>query len=186
MDPWIWEKQLTFKLCSIMLRYPSKEWKNNEEFYEFILSIENHRIQKSLLAFWTYCKETNWEELTMNYVRWFDISESTTMYLTYGIFGDNRERGPAFVKLKMEFAKAGFYMKENELPDYLPLILDFASIADEHFVKKVLSIHYQAIKKLYDNLLEENIPYLHLLDASMAAMDDLLQVKEQKINHNAG
>lgn len=169
-----------------MLRYPSKEWVGNEEMNELIQSIEDKRIQKSLLDFWTYTVETDWDTLTLNYVNWFDLSENKTMYLTYGIFGDNRERGPAFVKLKMEFAKAGFYLVNNELPDFLPLILDFASISEPTYSRKVLSIHYPALEKLYENLKEECIPYSHLLDACLMVMEGLLPLKEQKINHNAG
>ncbi len=114
---WIQEKQLIFKLCSIFLRHPTKDWVGNKEIEELIRSIEDKKVQKSILTFWEYTVETDFETLAKEYVRWFDLSESTTLYLTYGIFGDNRERGPAFVKLKMVFAKAGFYLKENELPD---------------------------------------------------------------------
>jgi nitrate reductase delta subunit len=186
VDPWIQEKQLIFKLSSIMLRYPSKEWCGNEDFYELILSIEDQKIQEALLNFWSYATDTDWETLTVNYVSWFDLSDSTTMYLTYGIFGDNRERGPAFVKLKMEYAKAGFYLKENELPDYLPLILDFVSMAEKVYAKRVLSIHYKAIEDLYIKLSEENIPYVHLLHVCMMAMESMLYTKDEKINHHAG
>jgi nitrate reductase delta subunit len=182
---WIQEKQLIFKLCSIFLGYPSKDWVGNKEMEEIIHSIEDIKVQKALFTFWNYTLETDFDTLTTEYVRWFDLRESTTLYLTYGIFGDNRERGPAFVKLKMEFAKAGFYLKENELPDYLPLILDFASIADIQYVKKVFAIHYKAIETLYTAMSKEKMPYNHLLDACMVTIDRLLPSASENMNHNA-
>jgi len=169
-----------------MLRYPDKEWVHNDEMQELILSIAEDEIRSSFLSFWDYIRETSWEDVTENYVRWFDLSESTTLYLTYGIFGDNRERGPAFVKLKMEFAKAGFYVKENELPDYLPLVLEFASMAELKYVKKVLAIHLKAIDILYEEMSKKENPYAYLVSACLMAIENLLPRKEERINHNVG
>jgi nitrate reductase molybdenum cofactor assembly chaperone NarJ/NarW len=179
------EKQLIFKLCSIMLRYPDQAWVHNEEMVELVEELEDGKIRRALLGFLEYVQETSWESLTENYVRWFDLSESTTLYLTYGIFGDNRERGPAFVQLKMEFAKAGFYLTENELPDYLPLVLEFASIAEPKHVQKVLGIHGKAIAKLHETLQGEQNPYTSVLEAVLAAMAMLMPEREQNVNHNA-
>jgi nitrate reductase molybdenum cofactor assembly chaperone NarJ/NarW len=179
------EKQLIFKLCSIMLRYPDKAWVHNEEMVELLDEIDDAKIKQALQAFWDYVKETSWEELTGNYVRWFDLSESTTLYLTYGMFGDNRERGPAFVQLKMEFAKAGFYLTENELPDYLPLVLEFASIAEMKYVQRVLAIHGKAIGKLHEALVSDENPYAPLVGAILAASATLMPRSERDINHNA-
>lgn len=180
------KNQLIFKLSSIMLRYPDKAWVENEEILELISTFEDEEIKESLLSFWSYVRETSWQELAENYVRWFDLAESTTMYLTYGIFGDNQERGPALVQLKMEYAKAGFYIKDDELPDYLPLILEFASVAEPKFVKKVLAIHRKAIGTLQRELKKEQNPYHHLVDACMMAMETLMPRKHQEINHHAG
>lgn len=169
-----------------MLRYPDKDWFENDEIKEMIHSLEDNKVKNSLLAFWEYASETSWDELTENYVKWFDLSESKTLYLTYNIFGDNRERGQAFVKLKMEFAKAGFYLIENELPDYLPLILEFASIAEYTFVQRVLSIHYKAVHSLWEELKKDHNPYAHLLEACFITIGKILPSTEREINHHAG
>ncbi len=169
-----------------MLRYPDKEWVCSDEMDELIRSIEEDEIRSSFLSFWDYVRATGWEDLAENYVRWFDLTDNTTLYLTYGIFGDNRERGPAFVKLKMEFAKAGFYIKENELPDYLPLILDFASIAELKHARKVLAIHLKAIETLSKELHKHKNPYAYLVNASLRTIENLLPRKEKRINHNVG
>ena len=57
--------------------------------------------------------------------------------------------------LAMEFAKAGFYLTDTELPDYLPLVLEFASIAESKYVQRVLAIHGKAIVTLYEALKKE-------------------------------
>jgi len=186
MEPWMDDNQLIFKLCSLMLRYPDQEWVMNHDVKEIVNAIENKEIKTSLMQFWDYTSKTDWDKLTENYVQWFDLSESKTMYLTYNIFGDNRERGQAFVKLKMEFAKAGFYIKENELPDYLPLILEFASIAEYKHAQKVIAIHYKAIMSLFEELKKDDLPYAHLVHACLCVMEKMLPRTEREINHNAG
>ncbi|WP_243292436.1 nitrate reductase molybdenum cofactor assembly chaperone [Bacillus sp. FJAT-47783] len=183
---WTEESRLVFKLCSLFLRYPDKEWTESDEVNQLIQSIENKGINHCFRQFNKYVKETPYKELSENYVRWFDFSEQNTLYLTHGLFGENRERGLAFVKLKMEFAKAGFYIKNDELPDYLPLILEFASVADEHFVQKVFFINKKAIDQLLSNLEKQDNPYGFILKACVIAMSAYLSARENDLNHHAG
>jgi nitrate reductase molybdenum cofactor assembly chaperone NarJ/NarW len=187
VEQWTDDLQLVFKLNSLMLRYPDKEWAENvDEIQELIHSLELVDMKNALLGFLEYVAKTSWVDLNENYVRWFDLTENKTMYLTYGLFGDNRERGPAFVQLKMEYAKAGFYLQDSELPDYLPLVLEFAAIAEMKYVKKVFAIHRKAIDTLYEELRKEQNPYHHLLEVCILAMEYLLPLKEQRLEPNVG
>ncbi|MDE1392019.1 nitrate reductase molybdenum cofactor assembly chaperone [Bacillus paralicheniformis] len=183
---WMEEDRLVFKLCSLFLRYPDKEWTESEEASQIVDEINDKGMKYCLRRFLTYVNETSFKEMCENYVRWFDFSEPKTLYLTHGRFGENRERGLAFVKLKMEFAKAGFYIKNDELPDYLPLILEFASIAEKDFVQKVFLIHKKAIDLLLTELEKEDNPYGFLLKACLAAIATHLPPSEKDTDHHAG
>lgn len=183
---WMEECRYTFKLCSLFLRYPDNNWIGNEEIEESIKLIENKGIRFCLEQFMNYVNQTPYKNLSENYVRWFDFSERTTLYLTHGTFGENRERGLAFVKLKMEFAKAGFYIKNDELPDYLPLILEFAGEADEKAVQKMFLIHKKAIDQLLSELEKDDNPYGYLLKVCITAMAAYLPAQNGTINHNVG
>lgn len=207
---WMEEGKLTFKLCSLFLQYPDWEWISSEgigqvnnysksnisdhnpeslisaELLQSIQFIENRGIRYCFEQFLSYVISTPYKLLTENYVRWFDFSERTTLYLTHERFGDNRERGLAFVKLKMEFAKAGFYIKNDELPDFLPLILEFAALADEKSVQKMFLIHKKAIDSLLTELEKDDNPYGFLLKACVTAMATYLPVRNGKWEHHAG
>ncbi len=166
------EYKYTFKLCSLLFQYPEQSWIRDKEIEDSIALIKNQEIRFYIDKFWDYVKQTPSRELAENYVKWFDFNDRTTLYLTYKKFGDNRERGLALVKLKMEFAKANFYIKNDELPDYLPLILEFASEASDPFVQKIFLIHKKAIDDLLFELMKDHNPYGNLLKAceiSMAA-----------------
>lgn len=178
------EARLTLKLCSFFLQYPDNDWIENAEIDEAMTMIKNERVKQNLKQFTTYLQKTPFDKLTENYVQTFDFTEQASLYLTHKVFGDNRERGLAFVKLKMEFAKAGFYIKNDELPDYLPLILEFAAIAEAHFVRKVFLIHKKALDELFVELEKNNSEYAHLLDTCLAVVQLFLHEKASR-EHDA-
>lgn len=181
------EPNLVLKLCSLLLEYPQKEWIENSDLKKATETIGNKRIKNEIISFFRYLESAPYPVLCEKYVKQFDFSSETTLYLTYGIFGDNRERGPALVKLKMEFAKGGYFVKDEELPDYLPLFLEFASIAEKDFVQRVFLIYKKQIERLKEKLEEEKSPYLHLLSACFYAFEGLFNHPIEQINEeNAG
>src|SRR5512141_163418 len=66
-------------------------------------------------------------EAEANYVGLFDHGRATSLHLFEHVHGDSRERGPAMIDLAQTYAKAGLYLAEGELPDYLPVVLEFVS-----------------------------------------------------------
>lgn len=162
------EHQKIFKLASIFLEYPEREWLENDGIREEVTSLENRRVRECFLRF---LDGTQLETLCETYVRTFDFSDKTTLYLTYPLFGDNRERGEAFLKLKQEFREAGYPLPGDELPDYFPLVLEFASIADPIYSQKVLMIHKKGIDQLLKGLVEIRSPYQWVLRGCVYAID---------------
>ena len=65
------------------------------------------------------------------YVALFDRTPSVSLHLFEHVHGDGRERGPAMVELAGIYAEAGLDPSGNELPDYLPMLLEFASVEPE-------------------------------------------------------
>jgi nitrate reductase delta subunit len=61
------------------------------------------------------------------YVELFDRGRATSLHLFEHVHGDSRDRGQAMVDLKAVYARAGLAMAANELPDYLPAVLEYLS-----------------------------------------------------------
>ena len=61
------------------------------------------------------------------YVDLFDCGRATSLHLFEHVHGDSRERGPAMIDLAQTYEKAGLYLAEGEMPDHLPVVLEFAS-----------------------------------------------------------
>lgn len=61
------------------------------------------------------------------YVDLFDRGRATSLHLFEHVHGDSRDRGPAMIDLAQTYEKAGLYLALGELPDYLPVVLEFVS-----------------------------------------------------------
>jgi nitrate reductase delta subunit len=62
-----------------------------------------------------------------DYVQLFDSGRRTALHLFEHVHGDSRDRGPAMIDLAQTYEKAGLYLAEGEMPDHLPVVLEFAS-----------------------------------------------------------
>ena len=66
-------------------------------------------------------------EAEAEYVSVFDSGRACSLHLFEHVHGDSRDRGPALVDLRNDYAQAGLELAPGELPDYLPVVLEFAS-----------------------------------------------------------
>lgn len=120
----------TFKILALLLSYPKQDLIDNLDSIENALKGEDFlpkRTTKKVLSFINYMKETNLYELQEDYVELFDRGRSHCLHMFEHIHGESRDRGQAMVNLIESYAERGFYMKEGELPDYLPLFLEYLS-----------------------------------------------------------
>ena len=65
------------------------------------------------------------------YVLLFDRTRSLSLHLFEHVYGESRDRGQAMVDLKQLYEQHGLFMSSSELPDYLPLFLEFLSAVPE-------------------------------------------------------
>ncbi len=172
------ENQKVFKLCSIMLQYPQNEWLKLKRLKYEISLLKDSEVQQLFLQFLNYLEATSFENLCITYVSTFDFNDATTLYLTYSIFGDNQERGPALIELKQQIDEAGYNLQKEELPDYLPLILELAANAPTEITEKIFKVHRNAIEKLKNELDKLNSPYIPLINVCVKAINQYM--KERK------
>ena len=77
------------------------------------------------------CQET--------YVELFDRGRAHSLHLFEHVHGESRDRGQAMVDLRQRYLDAGLEPEGNELPDYLPLFLDYCSTLPEPAAREVLA-----------------------------------------------
>lgn len=101
--------------------------------------------------------------LQENYVQTFDMTPEHDLHLTHHLFGDDSGRGPALIDLSEHFKSAGLEVEEGEIPDYLPLILEYVSTLDEMQARVFLGDAAKVLTVLAENLEKANCPYSRLL-----------------------
>ncbi len=133
---------LSYKICSLLLSYP------NEEIQELLKDVvpalmEESRLEtveiKKIEAFVKNYSEKPLIEWQEQYVQLFDLSGTVSLNLFEHVHGISKERGQAMVDLTDEYAEAGLELKTRELPDYLPVFLEYLSLLSPENAASMLS-----------------------------------------------
>ncbi|WP_431897472.1 nitrate reductase molybdenum cofactor assembly chaperone [Nonomuraea sp. bgisy101] len=95
--------------------------------------------------------------LAAHYVETFDLQRRCCLYLTYYADGDTRRRGESLTRLKARYRAAGWELFDDELPDFLPVALEFAAL--DPAGEEVLKEHRAALELLRTALREAGSPY---------------------------
>jgi len=119
------------KLLTVLLAYPDEELTGAlpelREASGQLPRAERRALEPALAALAT----TPLAELRRAYVDTFDFDRRCGLHLTYHTHGDRRQRGLELVRLKRRYAESGLPFEGSELPDYLPVMLEFASLRPE-------------------------------------------------------
>lgn len=102
-------------------------------------------------------------EAQARYVQTFDLTPEHSLHLTHHIFGEEKTRGPALIDLTEYLKSYGFTHDEKELPDYLPLILEFVSELEEDEARVFLGDAGKVLKAIAANLEKAGSPYAQLI-----------------------
>ncbi len=104
-------------------------------------------------------------ETEADYVELFDRGRATSLHLFEHVHGDSRERGPAMIDLAQTYEKAGLYLAPGELPDYLPVVLEFVSTQPPREARAFLGEMAHIFNALFSALQERASPYASVLGA---------------------
>ena len=102
-------------------------------------------------------------ELAAHYVETFDLRRRCCLYLTYYTDGDTRRRGESLAALKQRYRAAGWELMDDELPDFLPVVLEFAAL--DPAGAALLAEHRVGLWLLLSALREHDSPYALLVEA---------------------
>lgn len=83
--------------------------------------------REALEAFIAWIRETDLLDLEAAYVETFDRSKKVSLYLFEHVYGESRDRGTAMVELHEAYREQGLEIDCRELPDFLPLFLEFCA-----------------------------------------------------------
>jgi nitrate reductase delta subunit len=168
-----------YKLCSLLLQYPNEEIDAAHDDLA-AASADIPELQAIVARYGKAALPALQEE----YVRTFDFDRRATLYLTYHTHGDRRQRGLELVRLKRRFSDAGLALTDDELPDFLPVLLEFAALAPDH--GEPLLAELRGPTELVRSRLHETAsPYAAVLDTIVARLPRLTAAQAEALRRLA-
>lgn len=175
-----------YALASLLLQYPDPALQETREAVCLAAAVLRDPAQRAavgrFLAYWSAATPA---VLARDYVATFDLQKRCGLYLSHYLFGDRRQRGITFLRLKRLYEAAGLDLATPELPDYLPLMLEFAARAPDGYGEAVLQEFRAALELLRWGLHELESPYAHLLDAIVACLPRLTRAEHDAVRRLA-
>jgi len=154
-----------YKLLSVLLEYPDQELIDHlSELRELVPQLDADNTERDALhIFINHLQSIPLTELQADYVKTFDMVPEHSLHLTHHLFGDDKHRGPALIDLGELYKDYGVEVVTNELPDYLPLILEFTAYLDDNESTVFLADAKKVLNVLTENLTKVESPYAALL-----------------------
>ncbi len=100
-----------------------------------------------------------------DYVQLFDSGRRTSLHLFEHVHGDSRDRGPALIDLALTFEKAGLLLAQGEMPDHLPVVLEYASTQPPSEARAFLAETAHILNVIYSALYKRRSRYASALGA---------------------
>lgn len=158
----------TLRALSALLGYPSAELQENIAEVRAAVRSEAALPAEALARLEPLLRSFETEDLLdlqAAYSELFDRSRSLSLHLFEHIHGESRERGQAMIDLGQQYLDSGFIMEASELPDFLPLFLEFLSCSPAHDAQEWLSQPAHVLAVLEQRLAERNSPYAAIFHA---------------------
>lgn len=118
-----------------------------------------------LNALMTSLQSGNALDSEAEYVEVFDRGRATSLHLFEHVHGDSRDRGPAMIDLAQTYENAGLFLGPDEMPDYLPVVLEFVSTQTPTEARAFLSEMAHIFNAIFNALQQRNSSYASVLGA---------------------
>jgi len=174
-----------YKIFAFLLEYPSDErFRALPELQTAMKDIEDTQVQHDMNHFLEILSNKTLDEWLDHYIEFFDFGKKTNLYVTYLKNGEQKERGLELLKLKKFYEESGYAMTDEELPDFLPLMLEFCSQVPLTTSNELLTMHSQAVNEIKKRLRENDSFYIYLFDGLIKQMENngvtIAEPKEEK------
>jgi nitrate reductase delta subunit len=165
------QRLLLLRLLSLLLQYPDAELATaRPTLVAPVEALAPSPAAAELAAFTAWFAEQPRDALERHYVEVFDLRRSSSLYLTYYLHGDTRRRGMALLALAQRYRAAGWDADAAELPDHLPVVLEFAALEGPGGGEAPLRQHRRGLELIRHSLADVDSPYRHLLAALLTLL----------------
>lgn len=158
---------------SVLMNYPDDHFAEHLPTLRRVAAALPRPLGAPLGLFLSHVDAVGREDLAADYVATFDHRKRFSPYLTYFAYGDTRKRGVALLRFKQAYRAAGLDLSDDELPDHLAVVLEFAASGDAETGLRLLTEHRAGLEVMRLGLHETGSPWRHVLDSVSATLPAL-------------
>lgn len=155
----------TLKAISLLLHYPDQALLDHLAELKAATDAESDIKRGHLDALYQHLAQGDLYLHEENYVALFDRGRGTSLYLFEHVHGESRDRGQAMVDLLTMYGESGFDLPPSELPDYLPVFLEYLSQLEPAKSKQLLMEVTHLVRNIGENLAKRGSHYYLLCSA---------------------
>lgn len=164
------DRRVVHKAAAELLQYPEVALLERLPVLTGAVATLPVDVGELLAGFLDHVAVTPLEQLQQDYVATFDLKRKCCLYLSYYLNGDTRRRGMALVAFKSVYRDAGMPFDAAELPDFLPVVLEFAAVGDAEAGEGLLVAHRRGLEVLALALDDLGSPYRGVVSAVLATL----------------
>lgn len=170
-------------LCAVLLGYPDDAFiALRNDLAQAVTELPNSPAASKIREFWSRFTDFTAIEAQRHYVETFDMRRNSSLFLTYYLHGDTRQRGMSLLMFKQRYRAYGFAPPENELPDYLPMVLEFAAITGPGVGEGLLRLHRSGFEVIRTALNDRGSLYALLLDAVADVLGPVTARQQEEVS----
>ena len=167
------DKQTAHMAASLLLDYPLPERTAHYASIRAAVAKLPAPVSTEFLTFLDAIDGYSQQQLEAHFTATFDLKRKCCPYLSYYSTGDTRKRGMALVRFIEAYRAAGWEVDAEELPDYLPVVLEFSARSDSPIASDLLASHREGIEVLRVALASFDSPYAHVVAAVSASLPEI-------------
>ncbi|WP_114388821.1 nitrate reductase molybdenum cofactor assembly chaperone [Notoacmeibacter marinus] len=171
----------TLKALSLVLSYPTRELQGAMAEIGAVLASDTHltaAARRDLRPLIGEMETGDIYDLEERYVMLFDRSRTLSLNLFEHVHGESRDRGGAMVSLVETYREGGFDPATSELPDHLPVLLEFLATRPWDEARAILADAAHIFEALNERLVRRESAYAPVFAA-------LVQLSEASIDRQA-
>lgn len=160
-----------------LLRYPDEELKMLVKEW----SPRNPAELTAAAPFLEYAASTPLLDMQADFVRYFDLNPSASLYLTSHAYGNSPLQGRALAAFTELYRDTGCLPSGDEMPDYLPMVLEFLAVAPPWAAVCLCEKFTPVVQNISASLEQEQSPWAGLLSAAAQVMQHCIPSIEEPV-----
>jgi nitrate reductase molybdenum cofactor assembly chaperone NarJ/NarW len=165
------ERTVVLQAASLLLQYPDARIRAGlPTIRAAVTGLAAGTCRRRLLEFIEHAEGCAPQALEEHYVAVLDRERRCCLHLSWWTDGDTRRRGPVLARLKDIYRRHGLVLAGGELPDYLPVLLEFAAVGDQATGMDLLAEYRAGLEMLRLALIDLRSPYAAPVEAVCALL----------------